>query len=805
LLCAPALKARDAGAFRRALQVRLKDNNIPLPSAPTKNKHRKVKPKPRLTLKKLTFQPDPHDRWERHKPPMDVAIAALDFSYDSLFILPDDNRQELESLKGDTLSTIPRDYNTEDKAMNLLDDMGLDTLYECGPFEVPDEFEQSWFAFEDYTMSMNWLRFLHDDISMLKRKGWMVEIADDFPFTLTDSADDWSLGFESSDIDWFSLSLGVQVDGEKVDLIPLLIEMFRQIPEDVDDEAFEYMMFGIDDTTFLPVGEGRFISLPAERLRPIIKTLFELFADKDTDPTKISRLRLGEVAAIEDAAIQSGAIIEGCNTLRELAKKLAGGAKITKVPVPTGLNATLRPYQSDGLDWLQFLAQFNLGGVLADDMGLGKTIQALAHILVEKENGRLDKPCLLVMPTSLIPNWRLEVERFAPSLKLLTLHGPDRKERFADIADSEVILTTYPLVHRDRETLLVHDYHIAIFDEAQAIKNPSADATKFACDVTARQKICLSGTPVENHLGELWSLFHCVTPGVLGERKTFQKNFRTPIEKQGNGEKQILLNRRVGPFMLRRTKDKVATELPPKTVTIEHVMLEGKQRDLYETVRLAMNKKVHAEIAAKGIARSHITVLDALLKLRQTCCDPRLVKLDSARKVTTSAKLERLCEMLPELIEDGRRILLFSQFTSMLALIEIELGKLDIPYVKLTGQTKDRETPVRQFQAGEVPLFLISLKAGGTGLNLTAADTIIHYDPWWNPAVENQATDRAHRIGQDKPVFVYKLAARGTVEERMIEMQAKKSTLAAALYDDKADPSKRLSEQDISWLLAPLE
>jgi len=414
-------------------------------------------------------------------------------------------------------------------------------------------------------------------------------------------------------------------------------------------------------------------------------------------------------------------------------------------------------------------------------------------------------PCLLVVPTSLIPNWRIEAERFAPSLKILTLHGPERKTLFSDIAVHDVVLTSYALTHRDRETLLAQDYHFAIFDEAQAIKNPSANAAKFACEVTARQKLCLSGTPVENHLGELWSLFHCVAPGLLGERKGFQKTFRTPIEKQGDVGKQVVLNRRITPFMLRRTKDEVAPELPPKTETIEHVELDGKQRDLYETVRLAMDKKVRAEISAKGVARSHITVLDALLKLRQTCCDPRLVKLDTARKVTTSVKLERLCEMLPKLIEDGRKILLFSQFTSMLSLIEEELAKLKIPYVMLTGQTKDRETPVRHFQAGEVPLFLISLKAGGTGLNLTAADTVIHYDPWWNPAVERQATDRAHRIGQDKPVFVYKLAARGTVEERMIEMQSQKAALAEALYDDKVDPFTRLSEQDITWLLAPLD
>ncbi|MBT5080942.1 MAG: DEAD/DEAH box helicase [Rhodospirillaceae bacterium] len=805
LLTAPSISAGDAGAFRRALQDRLKDSDILLPSAPTRTIRHEIKPRPHLTLKHVTFQPDPWNRRNPHEPPEEFAFAALDFSYDGLKVLPQDSRQELEVLKADTLAIAPRNWNAEDEAMEVLDRMGLAPLYDVVSFRTSDEIDQSCYAFEDYTAGMNWLRFIHGDVPDLVRMGWKVEISDDFPYIMAGAAEDWSLTFESRDIDWFSLSLGVEVDGQIINLIPVLVDVFRQMPDDVDEEAFDYMMFGLDETAFLPVGERRFITFPAERLRPVLKTLFELFSDKDTNPEKISRLRLGEISALEEAAIQSGAIIEGCNTLRALANNLADGARVSKTPIPAGFHATLRPYQADGLDWLQFLARSGLGGILADDMGLGKTVQTLAHILAEKGSGRLDRPCLLVMPTSLIPNWRIEAERFAPSLKLLTLHGPDRKQYFEDIVNADVVLTTYPLVHRDREALLKQDYHLAIFDEAQAIKNPTANAAKFACEVSAWQKICLSGTPVENHLGELWSLFHCVVPGLLGESKAFGKSFRNPIEKHGNAEKQTILNRRVNPFLLRRTKEAVATELPPKTETIEHVALDGKQRDLYETVRLAMDKKVRAEIATKGMARSHITVLDALLKLRQTCCDPRLVKLKSARKVSASAKLERLCEMLPELIEDGRRILLFSQFTAMLALIEDELGKLEIPFVKLTGQTKDRETPVRQFQAGEVPLFLISLKAGGTGLNLTAADTVIHYDPWWNPAVENQATDRAHRIGQDKPVFVYKLAARGTVEERMIEMQARKSALAEALYDDKADPGKHLSEDDISWLLAPLE
>src|SRR5207302_3423977 len=277
----------------------------------------------------------------------------------------------------------------------------------------------------------------------------------------------------------------------------------------------------------------------------------------------------------------------------------------------------------------------------------------------------------------------------------------------------------------------------------------------------------------------------------------------TPIEKKGDGERRAVLSGRLKPFMLRRTKSLVASELPPKTEMLRPLELSGQQRDLYETVRLAMLEKVRREVAQKGFARSHIVMLDALLKLRQVCCDPRLVKLAAARRVTASAKLEHLLEILPQLVEDGRRILLFSQFTSMLDLIKSALVETAIEFVELRGDTTDRARPVARFQRGKVPLFLISLKAGGTGLNLTAADTVIHYDPWWNPAVEDQATDRAHRIGQDKPVFVYKLVAQGTVEERMLDLQQRKQALAAGIYDAAGGTGAGLERGDIERLFEP--
>jgi SNF2 family DNA or RNA helicase len=437
-------------------------------------------------------------------------------------------------------------------------------------------------------------------------------------------------------------------------------------------------------------------------------------------------------------------------------------------------------------------------------MGLGKTVQTLAHILIEKESGRLVHPALVVCPTSLVPNWKAEAARFAPALRVHVSHGLKRKTTFDRLADHDLVITTYPLLARDRDALLEQPFHLAILDEAQQIKNAQTIAAKVTGQIQAAHRLCLTGTPLENHLGELWSLFNFLMPGFLGDTRAFRSAYRTPIEKHGDDLRRASLVRRVRPFMLRRTKAQVATELPPKTEIVLPVEIEGGQRDLYETVRASMDERVRREIAARGLMQSQIVVLDALLKLRQICCDPRLLKLQSARAVQESAKLDTLMELLDELLGAGHRVLLFSQFTSMLALIQQALDARGIRYVVLTGDTQDRVTPVQVFQSGKVPLFLISLKAGGTGLNLTAADAVIHYDPWWNPAVENQATDRAHRIGQDKTVFVYKLIVAGSVEEKIARLQASKAALADAVLGDGKGGGAALSAEEVAALFEPL-
>jgi SNF2 family DNA or RNA helicase len=345
---------------------------------------------------------------------------------------------------------------------------------------------------------------------------------------------------------------------------------------------------------------------------------------------------------------------------------------------------------------------------------------------------------------------------------------------------------------------------LLVLDEAQNIKNPKSQAALAAREMDSRHRLCLTGTPMENHLGELWSLFEFLMPGFLGDAETFRRVYRNPIEKKQDEERQGVLAQRVGPLLLRRTKDAVAKDLPPKTEIVHRIEMEGPQADLYETIRAVMDQRVREAIASQGMDRSHIVVLDALLKLRQVCCHPALLKAEAAQLVTQSAKLAFLIEeMLPELLAEGRRVLIFSQFTTMLALIEKALKERKTEYVKLTGETKDRETPVQRFQAGEVPVFLISLKAGGAGLNLTAADTVIHYDPWWNPAVEAQASDRAHRIGQTKPIFVHKLICEGTIEEKILALQQSKAAILEGLLGGKIE-KLTLTQEDVKRLLEPL-
>lgn len=641
-----------------------------------------------------------------------------------------------------------------------------------------------------------WPGLVKSVLPALQADGWRIVMTDAFRHNVIEiEAIDGNL-HQSGD-GWFDVEMGITVNDRSVRLEPLLADLFQR-----DKRWLSGKLEAISDNEpiDLTTDRGERLRLRADRLKPVVRVLIDLF-DSTGSGMRISAWDAARLAALDQTGRWQ---FHGDASIRQLAQRLMAGPGVADVPVPRGLQAELRPYQRQGLAWMQFLREHDLSGVLADDMGLGKTIQTLAHILAEKEAGRLERPALIVVPTTLMHNWCEEAQRFAPALRVLNLHGPQRHERFDQIDEHDLILTTYALLWRDQEALAKHDYHLLILDEAQYVKNAATRSAATIRALRARHRLCLTGTPLENHLGELWAQFDFLLPGFLGTHQDFTRRWRTPIEKGDDAVRRDLLARRIRPFMLRRRKDEVATELPPKTMIVRTVELEGAQRDLYETVRSAMQEKVRAAIAAKGLARSHIIMLEALLKLRQVCCDPRLVKISQAARIKESAKLDWLLGMLPALIEEGRRILLFSQFTGMLDLIATALKKAAIPYVMLTGESADRATPVKRFQQGEVPLFLISLKAGGVGLNLTAADTVIHYDPWWNPAVENQATDRAHRLGQNKPVFVYKLIAAGSVEEKIVAMQQQKAALAEAILSEDGAGAVKFSAEDIEALFAPI-
>jgi superfamily II DNA or RNA helicase len=790
LMHAPAIAPEHAGIAREALSSGSGVANMPLPIVPEQVDRRDIVPVPCLRL--LTMQVFEglrgHYRWRDEC----LDVAALTFDYAGARAGRDSPGLLTRFSDGKVLR-IKRDHALEKQAHATLAGAGFVKVMNKSRF-YPEPHKH------DYTLGSEpaWLDFTMHRLPKLRAQGWQIDFDESFRYA-TVEAGEWLAEVKEAGGDWFDLSLQVEVEGSRVDLIPLLLTVIRERPELLSRAKGQNAP--AQGHLFVRLASGRMLAVPFARLQPLVAVLHDLL-----DAAPVGKLRLPRQDALRLADLDDSIALKwrGGDALRGLGRKLAGFTAVAPVAAPANFGAHLRPYQEHGLAWLQFLREYGLGGILADDMGLGKTVQALAHVLIEKLAGRLTRPVLVVAPTSVVPNWKAEAAHFAPQLRVHVSHGLKRRESFGEMAGSDLVLTTYALLPRDEEALLALDFHLVILDEAQQIKNAQTRAARVVGKLRANHRLCLTGTPMENHLGELWSLFHFLMPGLLGDATTFRRAYRTPIEKRADNARRENLVRRIRPFILRRTKDQVAPELPPKSEILQPVELAGAQRELYETVRASVNERVRAEIAARGIAQSHIVVLDALLKLRQICCDPRLLKVDAAKHVKESAKLQLLIEMLQELLPEGRRVLLFSQFTSMLDLIEPELAKLGIAHVKLTGQTRDRERPVKAFQSGKVPLFLISLKAGGTGLNLTAADTVIHYDPWWNPAVENQASGRAHRIGQDKPVFVYKLIVSGSVEEKIAALQASKAALARGVLENDANASLPLTSEDIQALFEPM-
>ena len=795
LLALPPLSDVEAALVAEALTELAPE--LPIPSEYASARLRCIETSPIPVLRLQTLHTHGNRNWRGYvvsysAGSFDVVLPV--FRYHDAEIKPGDVREFSTLPEGETVRIL-RQFEREKELMGRLTETGLQKIpaYALHTFGSPPD---SAYGLENESC---WPRFMREALPELRDAGWQIEFDEDFRHHAL-QVEAWEADLIESENGWFDLDMGIIVEGERLPLAPLLAALFRSDPRWLDTALLDQI--ADDEMIELKTPVKLRICAPAGRLKPLAATLIDLF-DGFTggNVLRLSRFDAPRLAELNDTSRWQ---FRGQRDVLALADQLLVAQGISHIDSPAGLGLELRSYQKEGLAWLQFLRQQKLSGILADDMGLGKTAQALAHLLTEKESGRLDRPALIVLPTSLIFNWKNEAARFAPSLSILSLHGIERKSRFVEIPQHDLVMTTYPLLWRDSHELTQYRYHLLILDEAQTVKNSRSQGAEVVRKIDARHRLCLTGTPLENHLGELWSQFDFLLPGFLGNSNTFAKYWRMPIEKQGDAQRRNLLAQRIRPFILRRKKEEVARELPPKTVIVRKIELAGSQRDLYETVRAAMDAMVREEVASKGFGRSQIVILDALLKLRQICCDPRLVKAASAQRVRERAKLDLLMTMLPELVDEGRRILLFSQFTSMLSLIETELKFAGLDYVILKGDTSDRESPVRRFQAGEVPIFLISLKAGGVGLNLTAADTVIHYDPWWNPAVENQATDRAHRLGQDKPVFVYKLIIAGSIEEKILALQERKADLAAGILSEDRTIDLKFGEEDIAALFAPL-
>jgi superfamily II DNA or RNA helicase len=572
----------------------------------------------------------------------------------------------------------------------------------------------------------------------------------------------------SSGIDWLELQGGAEFEGEFVALPEILKVLGR-------------------GEKFIQLGDGSFGQLPDEWLERY--GFVARLGHTDNGQIRFTRTQ----ASLLDALLASQPEVtfdEGFTRLRREMESFTG---VTAMDAPPTFTGRLRDYQRDGLGWLRFLRRFGFGGCLADDMGLGKTIQVLALFDSDERRG----PALVVVPRSLVFNWKQEAARFAPRLQVLDFTGIGRKDRWQHIHQHDIVLTTYGTMRRDAPQLREIHFDTIVLDEAQVIKNPASESAKAARLLKSDHRLALTGTPIENHLGDLWSLFEFLNPGLLGGASVFRSQTSGPLSR----ESAPILSKALRPFILRRTKEQVVRELPPKTEQTIFCELDRKERKLYNELREHYRAALLGRIEKVGIQKSRMHILEALLRLRQAACHPGLI--DQTRMDDSSSKLDALLAQLQEVVQEGHKALVFSQFTSLLAIVRKRLNAEQVAYEYLDGGTRDRQARVQHFQENkDCSLFLISLKAGGLGLNLTAAEYVFLLDPWWNPAVEAQAIDRTHRIGQSQRVFAYRLIAKDTVEEKVLELQKSKLELADAIITAENGALKQLDRQTLELLLS---
>ncbi len=537
--------------------------------------------------------------------------------------------------------------------------------------------------------------------------------------------------------------------------------------------------------------DGSIVVLPEEWFTDY-RHLLEVMVEKPDGGLAIKKYQAGLL----------NMVLEGNSSMKSRLSTLSNVNEVGETSLPLSLKSILRDYQKKGYDWLNFLRQFNLGGILADDMGLGKTLQALTLMQHEKEKGRLTTS-LAIMPTSLIYNWKAEAEKFTPNLKLFIHIGLSRPDDPAEFSKYDLVLTTYGTARQDEELLKKFVFYYIILDEGQIIKNPESKTAKAIRNLISKQRLSLTGTPIENTLMDLWSQMAFLNPGLLGGETFFRNYYVNPIEKEANDDRRVRLKKIIHPFVLRRTKEQVAHELPPKVEQVLLCDMEETQQKLYEKVRSAYRNYLMELSGDKEFNKNKLNLLAGLQKLRQIAIHPEMVEEGREEGVTGSGKFGEFLWMLDEVLTKKSKVLVFSQFVKFLHIVRDDLVKRGVKFCYIDGSTRDRMGQVNKFQEDpEINVFLISLKAGGLGLNLTAAEYVFIIDPWWNPAVENQAIDRSHRIGQDKTVFIYKFITRNSIEEKILKLQEKKSKLSSEIVGTEEDIFKKLNVEDFADLLS---
>lgn len=620
---------------------------------------------------------------------------------------------------------------------------------------------------------------------------------DFYNYYLKQAGDGWRFE-EKDDMSFFKLmdkpfNLCAKIDFSEEQPDSFDISIYGQAGDEIIsfDEIYDTIQSGEKYARIRSLG---FVEYPAQNIYSMMRSFnsFDVYRNPDNRFT-VKTYRAGLINELKNLGVE----LILSDRFKTFWEQMSTFSTVETLTLPKGINAEFREYQLKGFGWLWFMYKYGLNGILADDMGLGKTLQALTVLQKAKEEDG-PMPTLVIAPTTVVFNWESEIQKFAPSLSCLKLQGGERKQFFDKIPEYDVVITSYALLRRDIKKLKDINFRYVILDESQNIKNATSQTAQAVKQLTSQHKLALSGTPIENKLEELWSVFDFLMPGFLFTMADFNSRYVNPIMEHQDKVVEKRLKLQIYPFILRRMKRDVAKDLPDKVENIAYCELTDDQRDFYLQVLDSTKEELFKSIEQNGLEKSRLSIFSALLRMRQICCHPRLYDKNNVKNVISSGKFEKLKVMLEEIISEKHRILLFSQFVDMLDIIKAWLDKSGIKYEYLTGKTKDRQGAVERFNTDPtIPIFLISLKAGGTGLNLTGADYVIHYDPWWNPAVEDQATDRAYRIGQTKKVFVYRLITKNTVEEKIQKLKTIKRNLVDSVISVDRNITKSLTMDDI--------